>query len=541
MSPKKIRNPITAAVAAVLILTGCRLFSSIGSPTPAATLSSEHPTATARPADQTPGIISSPAEDMTRATNQAVLEACDIDLQTKAMRAGNVPAWDSIPISACYDLELDLSSGGPNYTGVSKVTYTNNTSDPLEYLVFRLYPNAAIIYGGSLEITSARMGEAELNPDIFLEDETAARLMLPEPLGVGNTTVLNFTFEGSLPVDFQNAGTYGIYNFSSAGPVLAMANAYPILAVREGNAWRADSVNGLGDAVLSDTALYKAAIILPEGWQAVASGSVVSTSPQADRQVVQIASGPIREFFLAASPVFQTEERDLGDVKLRFWATADTMTGAAETLDTASAAMTLFDELFGQYPYSEFDLVTVPLNYASGVEYPGLTLLLSEMYTGDQDLTWLTTVITHETAHQWWYSVVGSDVIRHPWQDEALATYSAQLYEQAYDYPVYAGTNREYQRRVDQIEADLGEQDIDQSLEAFRDMPQAYSAIVYLKGSLFFEAVQDKIGEDATRPALETYYRDNQYRTVQPSSLLDSFENACNCSLDSLYEEWGVQ
>ena len=37
-------------------------------------------------------------------------------------------------------------------------------------------------------------------------------------------------------------------------------------------------------------------------------------------------------------------------------------------------------------------------------------------------------LIAHETAHQWWYSVIGNDEINEPWLDEALTEYSTILY-----------------------------------------------------------------------------------------------------------------
>jgi hypothetical protein len=47
------------------------------------------------------------------------------------------------------------------------------------------------------------------------------------------------------------------------------------------------------------------------------------------------------------------------------------------------------------------------------MEYP--TFLLTE--PGDLPAV-------HETAHQWWYALVGNDEYRHPWMDEALAQYT---------------------------------------------------------------------------------------------------------------------
>jgi pimeloyl-ACP methyl ester carboxylesterase len=37
-------------------------------------------------------------------------------------------------------------------------------------------------------------------------------------------------------------------------------------------------------------------------------------------------------------------------------------------------------------------------------------------------------VAAHEVAHQWWYAVVGNDIYREPWLDEAFAQYSGIIY-----------------------------------------------------------------------------------------------------------------
>ena len=46
----------------------------------------------------------------------------------------------------------------------------------------------------------------------------------------------------------------------------------------------------------------------------------------------------------------------------------------------------------------------------------------------EQQQVWLEYVTVHETAHQWWYGVVGNDQIDEPWLDEALTEYSTILY-----------------------------------------------------------------------------------------------------------------
>src|SRR5262249_58689532 len=52
-----------------------------------------------------------------------------------------------------------------------------------------------------------------------------------------------------------------------------------------------------------------------------------------------------------------------------------------------------------------------------GIEYPSSILMLD----GSQ------VVAVHETAHQWFYAMVGDSQATHAWLDEAFASYAEQL------------------------------------------------------------------------------------------------------------------
>ena len=94
---------------------------------------------------------------------------------------------------------------------------------------------------------------------------------------------------------------------------------------------------------------------------------------------------------------------------------------ARETIKISTAAVDIFNDRFGEYPYTELDLIEDPLGGLIGVEFPN-SVLINPSYFSDP------IGISHELAHQWWYGVVGNDVIADPWLDEALATYSSVIY-----------------------------------------------------------------------------------------------------------------
>ena len=43
-------------------------------------------------------------------------------------------------------------------------------------------------------------------------------------------------------------------------------------------------------------------------------------------------------------------------------------------------------------------------------------------------------VVHHETAHQWFYSLVGNDQALDPWLDEALATWAQAVFDRTYNF-----------------------------------------------------------------------------------------------------------
>jgi aminopeptidase N len=182
------------------------------------------------------------------------------------------------------------------------------------------------------------------------------------------------------------------------------------------------------------------------------------------------------------------------------------------------------------------------LQLASGVEYPALFLIDATQYQPNPSQPfYLKIVVAHEAAHQWWYGVVGNNVLADPWQDEALATFSSLVYLQTYDPQVYQGTLGYYNQRVDELGKGAGDTGVSQPTLAFQKRPQYYSTVVYLKGALFIQAVRQRLGDSMFFEALQRYYTQDSYQIASPESLLSDFEKVCECSLEELYTQWGVK
>lgn len=473
------------------------------------------------------------------AAMQSVLAACDTDSQAAAMQSRHVPDWSRLELSACYDMTLDLQSADGAYTGTSRVVFPNRTGDDLTELVFRVYPNSEVMFGGELRVTAARLRGEEVRPEVFLDDETAIRLAFAEPLPFGDTVEIEFEFEGRAPADFRDSpDVAGIFNFDSERQSLTLAAWYPILAVWRDGAWQASEVLSVGGAVVSEVALYRVVITAPAAWQLVSTGSTLEVEASGETELHRIVSGPVREFVLVASPTLELQEATADGVLVRHWGLPDGEALWDAVIERTVNSLALFGDRFGPYPYTELDVVAIPMQVFRGIEYPGLFLLRSTLYKPDEaDLFFMSILVSHETAHEWWYGVVGSDVVNNPWQAEALAHFSSLLYQEEHEPQDFRGTLAFYEQTSDE-HADVS---IAQPTSAFVDQPDDFTPVVYLRGSILFHELREELEDEEFFGALRDYYSTNMYGLVSPDALLSAFEDRCACDLTGIYSEFGVR
>lgn len=401
-------------------------------------------------------------------------------------------------------------------------------------MFFRTYPNAPVIYGGNLNIIEVTFQNEQIPAETTLGDQTGLRVELPKPIAPGDTLTLNVQFEGKPPLNFnQKEITYGVFKTTSAPMIFSLANWYPILATWQSGSWQAEPVTPIGDAVVSDTAFYSVKINAPADWSIITSGNEVAPNTY--------VSGPARDFMVVTGPDFILTETEENGVHIRHFGVPGGEKRWQEVIKATTDSLQIFDNNFGPYPYAELDIVAVPLFVASGVEYPGMFLLSNTLYTDQTDQPFLLGLVAaHETAHQWWYSVVGNDVIQHPWLDEALATYSSLLFQEQYHSDDYLGTRRFFENNYKyaaEVDTNLAPS---LPVDAFLSDPGMYSIQVYQRGGMFFHSLREYIGDQAFFNSLQTYYYTQRFGIATPAALLDIFETSCTCELDTFYQDWGI-
>ncbi len=467
-----------------------------------------------------------------------------ISLFGPAMSPGALGDLEIIGPVAQYQLwvEVSFAPGGPLISGHERLGYVNNEGVTLGELYLRLYPNGQSIYGaGSLGLGNVTVNGEPITPHLELGGGVAL-IQLAEPLSPGEELLMELDFSGLVPQGFagRNGSSYGIYDYS--GGVLKLANWFPILAAYDEEGWHLDPIYGWGDAVYSETALFEVWITAPSDQLVVASGTEVGRMANPDGTVTHhYISGPMRDFFIGMSPDFKRLTATVEETTVNSYYLEGDSPGGRAALAAAANAIALFSRLYGAYPFSEFDLIETPLPWVGGVEYPGLVLTSDRLYGSreylEREKLQFAMIVSHEVAHQWWYSLVGNDVIGEPWLDEALATYSsgafvAEFLGEADFRELFSDWERSYRRARAELDTP-----ITASLDYFSGNYD-YLRIVYYGGALFYRALRAELGDELFFAALQEYFQQFKYRVATTEDLLGIFEEVSGQELGELYDRW---
>jgi aminopeptidase N len=145
-------------------------------------------------------------------------------------------------------------------------------------------------------------------------------------------------------------------------------------------------------------------------------------------------------------------------------------------------------------------------------------------------------ITSHEVSHQWWYSLVGNDVIGEPWLDEALAAYSSGIYvEEFLGEAAFEELLHDWEWNYERARAGV-DTPVTASLDQFSDF--TYYGIVYCGGALFYHDLRAEIGDELFFASLQEYFRRFKYRVATTENLLEIFEEISGEELEELYDEW---
>ncbi len=429
---------------------------------------------------------------------------------------------DELPEASIYHLAFSLASPPTSVIGVEEVRYTNQENAALTEVDFAIFSE---ILGGSIQIDNILLDGQPVTPQY---SAGLMRIPLPEPLQPGKSVTFHIEFEVGVPTrggDYY----YGIFGYNEG--ILSLAHAYPTILVYDETGWNNQTPDLDGDPLFSDTSFYLVSVDAPADLALAASGVEVVRSETEGRQKVLYADGPARDFYLAASADFVKQSDVAGEVTFNSYAPDDLSHYAASALRNAKDAVQDFDERYGPYPYTEFDIVPI-ITSAGGVEFPGMTAVAEDAYNGSG---FLEVVVAHEVSHQWFYNLVGNETQNQPWLDESLAEFSTcQYYQDQYGSQASQSCQNEMQSNWDIVD----DENIPIGMSVSDYTSDGYVAIIYGRGEFFFEALKQQIGEATFDSLMRDYVQTFAWKIATTDSFKQLAEQHCNCNLTPLFDQW---
>lgn len=231
---------------------------------------------------------------------------------------------------------------------------------------------------------------------------------------------------------------------------------------------------------------------------------IAATGRRVDHQglVQTFEARDVRDMTITASPYYRLTSATIGAVSVRVYAKPGFP--AATVLGYARTALARMGPLVGAYPYATYTVAQSA--GGDGMESPELSWIPAGP-TG-QHLRWL---VTHETAHQWFYGLVGSDQARQPFADEAMADELAR-YVSDLRRPSRCATAR-----------------LDRSIYAYSRA--CYFEVIYVQGSTFLDALRLRMGTTRFWTAVRAYVAAHRLDIATTRDLLEVLDAATSLDL----------
>lgn len=406
-----------------------------------------------------------------------------------------------------------------------RIHYANTSGDTLTELVLMV---EASYYPGVFDLKSITWQDGA-PVDGLVWETGMLRFPLRQPLLPGGTRDLTLVYEMTLPSPQPSAETRPI-PFGYTARQINLVDWYPFVPpYRDGEGWIAHRAGFFGEHLAYDLVDFEIGLQIESGGLPLVVAA--SAAASVDGNTYSYLHENARSFALSISPEYQLFSSEVDGVQVLSYAFPFHDQAGEAVLEATAQALALFTELFGPYPR---DLITaVEADFLDGMEYDGMYFLSNGFYNlyQNQPGDYLIAIAAHETAHQWFYGMVGNDQALEPWLDEALCTYTERLYYERY-YPEALDWWWAY--RVNYYEPRGW---IDGSIYN-PDGYRAYRDAVYLNGAVYLEKLRQTIGDEAFFAFLRDYVRQSRGKIATAADFFSILAEHSQVNLQGLNDQF---
>jgi len=433
-----------------------------------------------------------------------------------------------------YDLDAIFDYAQHSLAVSEAIRYVNYTQETIFDLILVVEPN--LWPGGFSLVTITWDNGGNINNYEIKDDQL--HIPLPQPLKSGEKLGLNINYKLELPEipvpsELNRPLPYG-YTARQTNIVDWYPHIPPYL---DGEGWVVHPRWRFGENQVFTVADFQVKVTLSEPVQGLVVAASAPVVQDGDSYTYHLADA--RSFALSVSTEYFVQTTIVGNVTINSYVFPVDKNGGLEVLHNTADALKLYSNLIMPYPH--ITLSVVEADFLDGMEYDGLFFLSQDffyLYNGTPK-GYLTSIAAHETAHQWWYGLVGNDQALEPWLDEALCTYMELIfYANVYaDYPPGSGESLVdwwWYYRVNFYNPNGW---VDGSIYDF-DQFRPYRDAIYLNGAKFLEDLRNLIGDQTFFAFLRDYANKNANGIATTADFFTILRNHTSKNLDGLLTKY---
>ncbi|XP_014422992.2 endoplasmic reticulum aminopeptidase 2 isoform X1 [Camelus ferus] len=222
-------------------------------------------------------------------------------------------------------------------------------------------------------------------------------------------------------------------------------------------------------------------------------------------------------------------------VKVSVYASPDKWSQTHYALEASLKLLDFYEKYFDiQYPLPKLDLVAIP-DFASGamenwglITYRETSLLFDPKTSSTSDKLWITEVIAHELAHQWFGNLVTMEWWNDIWLNEGFATYMELISVNA-TYPELQFDDDFMNTCFEVIKKDSlnSSHPISNQAETPTQIQEMFDAVSYKKGACILNMLKDFLSEGKFKTGIIHYLKKFSYRNAKNDDLWNSLSNSC--------------
>jgi hypothetical protein len=383
-------------------------------------------------------------------------------------------------LEATYDVDLHLAWKARRIRVDSTAVIRNTSGAPID----RVELNTVAAKLGGIDLQRVLVGGAPVQAHIHGQTIVVP---LGMDLSVGGTTTIRVTYRATLRRGLAGSD----WLFTRTNGIVDLYRWLPWVSRRT----PFDRPNHGDPFVLPSSP--SVTIRISTSRKLVLATTGQRTSVSADGLLQTFQASDVRDFTVTAATDYLTRARTVRDSVVRVYYRRGAP--ASAMLDAAADAFDALERRLGSYPHHAFKVVQSAGGY--GMESPGLVWIPTGVAAGN-----LRYLATHETAHQWFYGIVGNDQARQPFADEAAADFAARS---------ILGLRRASRCSAGRLD-----------LSIYDYSATCYYERIYIRGGNLLDRARKLMGSKVFWAALRGYVATHRDEIVKSSTLLDALDGA---------------